>query len=364
MMPTSASAGDAAVHMVGTQHTLERALRQPDVWYGTPAARELADILVSWQNENGGWWKKYDPTRSRPATLPVPDTQDGPPGDTEGIWRPSSTIDNAATYSEMGILARVYAATGEAKYRESFLRGLHFLLVAQYPNGGWPQRYPLQDNYGREITYNDGAMISVMELLRDVGDGQGGFEFVTAEDRVRCQAAVAKGIECTLACQIRVGGKLTGWCQQYDAVTLEPAGARAYELPSIAGAESAEVALFLMELPNPDDRVRAAIEGVVEWFRKSAIAGKRVEVATGSQYEHGRDRVVVDDPGAPPIWARFYEIDTNRPFFCSRDGMKRESIAEISYERRNGYAWYGNWGAKVEAAYDKWKKRTGAEASK
>ena len=34
------------------------------------------------------------------------------------------------------------------------------------------------------------------------------------------------------------------------------------------------------------------------------------------------DKRMVMDPNAEPTWARFYEIDTNRPFFCNRDGIK------------------------------------------
>ena len=39
---------------------------------------------------------------------------------------------------------------------------------------------------------------------------------------------------------------------------------------------------------------------------------------------------------------RFYEIGTNRPFFCGRDGIKKYSLAEIENERRTGYSWYGD----------------------
>jgi PelA/Pel-15E family pectate lyase len=350
--------------MVGTDRVLGREMRRPEGWYGTKEARELADILVSWQNANGGWWKKYDPTRPRPAELPAPDEHDGPPGDTEGVWRPSSTFDNDATYMEMRILAKVYTAGGGEKYREAFMRGLGFVLEAQYPSGGWPQRFPLQDNYGRAITYNDGAMTNVMGLLRDIVDRRPDVAFVPEGERERCKAALAKGIDRTLALQVRVRGELTAWCQQYDPGTFVPAGARAYELPSLSACESAEIVMFLMELPDPDERVRAAVEGAVRWFRASAIEGKRVETKTGPEYEGGKDRVVVDDPGAPPIWARFYEIETNRPFFVGRDGVKRDSLAEVPYERRNGYGWYGSWGKKVEAAYVEWKKRVGAEASR
>ena len=55
----------------------------------------------------------------------------------------------------------------------------------------------------------------------------------------------------------------------------------------------------------------------------------------------GKDKVVVKDPNAPGLWARFYEIGTNRPIFCDRDGVAKHDLSEIGYERRNGYACYG-----------------------
>jgi PelA/Pel-15E family pectate lyase len=69
------------------------------------------------------------------------------------------------------------------------------------------------------------------------------------------------------------------------------------------------------------------------------------------------DRVVVKDPNAPPLWARFYEIENNRPFFSGRDGVKKYTMAEIEQERRRGYAWYGNWGGLVARDNAKWKEK-------
>ena len=61
---------------------------------------------------------------------------------------------------------------------------------------------------------------------------------------------------------------------------------------------------------------------------------------------------------AKPIWARYYEIGTNKPFFSDRDGVKKYTIAEIGYERRNGYAWYGDWPQQLlETDYPAWMKK-------
>lgn len=334
---------------------LDSALEKPVAWFATDEARVLGDNIASWQNANGGWWKTYDPNTTKPAALPEPAHNDGAPGDTEADWRRTSTIDNGATYSEIGLLGRIYDAQHREPHKTSFERGLKFLFDAQYPSGGWPQRFPLENNYGRHITFNDDAMVNVLRLMRDVADGK--FAFVDETTRRRAREAFDRGIDCILDCQIRTNGKMTAWCQQHDATTLAPIGARTFELPSISGNESAGIVLLLMELPDPNERVRASIEAAITWYDASKITGKRVEKVTGAAYENGQDRRLIDDPAAPPLWARFYDIETNKPFFASRDGVKRWDYAEISWERRNKYSWYGNWGSKALGAYQSWKDR-------
>ena len=43
----------------------------------------------------------------------------------------------------------------------------------------------------------------------------------------------------------------------------------------------------------------------------------------------GPDTKVIDDPAAPALWARFYDLETGKPFFCGRDGIKHDSLDQI-----------------------------------
>jgi PelA/Pel-15E family pectate lyase len=104
-----------------------------------------------------------------------------------------------------------------------------------------------------------------------------------------------------------------------------------------------------MSLEQPSAEVVRAVDAGAAWYEAVKLTGIRQEV-------RDRNKVIVRDPAAPPLWARFYEIDTNRPFFCGRDGVKKYDIAEIEAERRNGYAWYGTWGKNVADEYATWKK--------
>jgi len=88
------------------------------------------------------------------------------------------------------------------------------------------------------------------------------------------------------------------------------------------------------------------------WFQAAKLTGIR-------QTSRDGDKVIVPDPDAPPLWARFYEIGTNRPIFSGRDGVVKYDVSQIEHERRNGYAWYGGWGAEVLAEWPRWKKKHG-----
>jgi PelA/Pel-15E family pectate lyase len=347
---------------------LSKQVNQPDEWF-KGEGRKILDNVVSWQNANGGWWKAYDATKPRsdaPASSGSNAKKDGkaPASDNQEVWKRSSTFDNKATYTELRLLARGYRVTQDPKYREAFDRGLKFIFEAQYPNGGWPQRFPIGDDYGRHITYNDGAMTGVMNLLLDTASGKGDFAWVPTEQRERAKQAFDRGVQCVLDTQIEVNGKLTGWCQQHDAKTLAPTSARTYELPSIVSSETAEILRTLMRIENPSPEVKRAIHAGAAWLAASKMTGKRLVDKPDPSLPKGRDQVLVDDPSATePVWARFYDIETNRPFFCGRDGVKKWSLNEIDAERRAGYAWIRPFGEAALKDYAKWAAKHGEAAS-
>lgn len=247
------------------------------------------------------------------------------------------------------MLARAFRAAGDPRCQAAFLTGLGCILKAQYPNGGWPQYYPPGRDYGRHITFNDGAMMRLMDFVREVATA-GGYDFVEAARRQAARRSFDRGIQCILKCQVVVEGKRTVWCAQHDELDYRPRPARAYELASLSGAESAGVLRLLMSLDRPSPEVRRAIQAGAEWFEAAKLTGIRVEKVNG-------DRRVVPDLSAPPLWARFYEIDTGRPLFCGRDGVKKYALAEIERERRKGYDWYGEWGRPVAKDYAQWRGR-------
>jgi len=308
--------------------------RKPDGWYRGAEGKRIADNVLSWQSARGSWPKNLD-TTAKPFT-----------GDRARL---RGTFDNGATTDELRFLARAFGVAGDARCQQAFLKGLDHILEAQYPTGGWPQFHPPGKSYHRHITFNDGAMVRLMGLLREVA-ALADYAFVDAPRRGAARASFDRGIQCILKCQIRVNGRPTVWCAQHDEVDYRPRRGRSYELPSLSGAESVGILDLLMSLELPSPEVVRAVQAGAEWFESAKLTGIRQTVVNGN-------KVVVKDPTAPPLWARFYEIGSNRPIFSGRDGVKRHSIAEIEAERRNGYAWYGRWGDRVASAYAQWKAK-------
>jgi len=328
-------------------------LNQKAEWYGSAEAVRIADNLLLFQRGIGGWQKNVEMAKLLSAAEKADATDQKEQND--------ATIDNGATYTQMIYLARVFNATRQERFKEAFIKGLDYLLKAQYANGGWPQYYPRLTGYYKHITFNDDAMVGVMSLLREIARKQSAYVFVDDARRSRSEQAVSKGIECILKSQIIVSGKRTAWCAQHDEVTLAPADARAYEKISLSGGETVGIIRFLMTIDRPSPRVVEAIQSAIVWLEQVKLTGIKVVEKQDSSLPNGLDRVVVQDSQAEPLWARFYEIGTNRPIFCGRDGVIKYSLAEIEHERRTGYRWYVNSPAKLLIQdYPAWQKKWAA----
>ena len=111
-----------------------------------------------------------------------------------------------------------------------------------------------------------------------------------------------------------------------------------------------------MSLPHPSPEVVAAVKGAVKWFEAHEVKDIRVEKLHAGTPQ--RDARVVAAPGNV-LWARFYDLKTERPFFCDRDGVMKFDVSEIGYERRNGYSWYNDDGLEVLKRYEKWEEKYG-----
>jgi PelA/Pel-15E family pectate lyase len=326
--------------------TWNQAQRQNAKWFSTTEGAQVVENVLLYQAQSGGWPKNID--------IAAPLSEDAKRR-LANRRNETATIDNGATYTQLRFLARAFAATGDERVRDGFSKGLDYLFAAQYDNGGWPIFFPLRGGYEDHIHFNDNGVSGVLMLMNDVAKGDSPFEFVDAERRTRAAAAFDKGIDCILKCQVVVDGRRTAWCAQHDEFTLVPAAARKFEPVSLSGHESVGLVRCLMRVDSPSADIKAAVRDAVAWLESVKLTGIRVERVRTSE---GRDLAVKEDPAAPPIWARFYEIRTNRPIFTGRDGIVRYRFDEIERERRLGYAYYGDWPKPlIDKEYPAWAAR-------
>lgn len=319
-------------------------------WFTTEEAKQIAENVLLYQLDIGGWPKNVQmqhpiSEEQKQELLAKKKTNEG------------ATTDNGATIQEMLFLSKIFNQTKDDDYKKAFLKGLDYILEAQYENGGWPQYYPLRKGYYTHITYNDDSMVNILNILKELKDDTDYYSIKPSKETLeRIKTAFDKGINCILKTQYKQNGVLTSWCAQHDENTLLPAKARAYELPSLSGKESAKIVLLLMEIENPSPEVIKAVNSAVSWFDKVKITGLREE-RTYNEKGKVTNKIMIHDPEAKPLWARFMELDDNTPFFCDRDGIKKYALEDIGAERRNGYAWYTNEPKEVFKKYERWSKK-------
>lgn len=325
-------------------------------WFATSEAKTIAENVLLYQRNIGGWPKNIQ------MQTPLSEAEKQKLTDLKSDLH-DITTDNGATCQEMLFMSKMYAQTKDERYKESFLKGLNYLLEAQYDNGGWPQFFPLKKGYYTHITYNDNSMVNILVILKEISEETDYYSIKPSKEVIeKSKKAFDKGIDCILKTQYKQNGVLTGWCAQHDEFTLAPANARAFELASLSGFESAKIVLLLMSIEKPSVEIINSVKSANAWFEKTKITNleeKRVLNDAGKII----DKKMIPTVNAAPIWARFMDLETNEPFFCDRDGIRKKALDQIGPERRNGYAWYSDAPKEVLKKYPSRAVKNGIKVS-
>lgn len=315
----------------------------------------VAERMLIYQRQNGGWPQPGGNAINYKLTL------------SESLKAKlmaeksllDACIDDQATTREIKTLVASFKNTQNPDYLKAAENGIKYLLSAQNSAGGWGQFFPDTSSYRKHITYNDNAMIDVMWVLKYATEGTNDFESINKALLPQIRNAVEKGVNCILKTQYIQNGKLTAWCAQHDRATLLPAKARAFELASLSGSETVGICYFLMSVPNPSAAIKKSLDAAITWLESVKIVGIKTQDIADVSQKSGKDRVVISDPNST-LWARFYDLQTNKPFFTGRDSIPKSSLAEIENERRVGYAFYGAWPKKlIISDYPLWKEKWG-----
>ena len=130
-------------------------------------------IRSSLSDPDGGWSKHIGFTKG-PRQPGMQWTSQNEPGQPAHYV---ATFDNGSTTEEMYFRQRL--ARHQARGLQSGIhQGLKFIFAAQFPNGGWPQVYPLEGGYHDDITFNDDAMTHILRTAsRDIKANEPEFAF-------------------------------------------------------------------------------------------------------------------------------------------------------------------------------------------
>ena len=317
-------------------------------WYGSAEALKLADAVLSYQTPAGGWSKAIGYAAGPRTPGKQWTCNAGNP------WHYCGTLDNSSTTEQIKFLANIYLASKREDAKAGALRGIEWLLAAQFPNGGWPQVYPAEPGYHEAITLNDNAMLHALEVLLAMSKGDAPFTFLDAAIRQRGAAAFEKGIACLVACQVRVAGKPTVWCAQHDPLSLAPVAARLKEPPSLSGAESAEMLKFMMREVPLTPAVISTIRTGIAWLTEHRIQGLR-KIRTAA----GKTDYVPDASSTEIYWARFYDVQTGQPIFAgAQDGKIYASFHEMAQHNKVAYDYFTTKPADLAGKeFERWEKR-------
>ncbi len=294
------------------------------------AACAAADVLVRGQQASGGWNYHFDLAGEESIRRWY---------DTIGrnAWRleefqhyyGNATFDDSCTVDCARFLLRIYLEKRDTRYRKALDKAIDFILASQYSVGGWPQRFPLRDefhhhgqpDYTSFITFNDDVAAENILFLLMV--------WQTLRDR-RVLDPITRAMDCFVRAQQPL--PQPGWGLQHTVADLKPAGARTYEpraLVSHATAGNVSLMMDFYELTG-DEKFLRRLPEAIDWLDSirlnPLIDPKRrcptfVGVGTdrpmyihrrGSNVVNGRYSHNADPIGTIAHYSSFRAIDTVR----------------------------------------------------
>jgi len=268
-------------------------------------AKRLGNALIFGQHELGGWnffidfdprgieeW--YDQVASRYAV-----------GMEEfRFYSDNCTYDDNITQGATAYLLRLYMITLAPEYLGPLQKALNFMLISQYPNGAWPQRYPLtfdhvQDtlpDYTSMYTLNDDAMKTIIDVLLDAYIQLGDERYLESAKRGGDFFMISQGPEGQAA-----------WAEQFG-MDMQPCWARTHEPAAFFPREVVNTIATLEKLYlfTGDRRYLRPVPGGLEWLKKSQLR--------------------LNEDGTS-VLARYYEPGTNIPLNRTR----KKEVSEEGY---------------------------------
>lgn len=242
--------------------------------YYYEAARKAANAIIWGQSHEGGWNYMVDFAGDR--SLKQWYSTIGKNG-----WRleefqhyyGNATFDDDVTSDAARFLLRMYLEKLDPAYKPALEKAIGFILSSQYPNGGWPQRYPLKYDFQKQghrdyssfYTFNDDVIAENVNFLIQCYQTLGEERFLEP---------IRKGMYFYLLSQDSSGA----WAQQLDS-NMHIAGARTYEPAALLPSTTCENAFLLLKYYQytGDKKFIQAVPRAISWLERTALPEKQKE---------------------------------------------------------------------------------------
>ncbi|MFD0990081.1 pectate lyase [Mariniflexile jejuense] len=278
-------------------HVFIDAYRATKNEYYYKAAEKAARAIIWGQSHEGGWNYMIDFAGDR--SLKQWYNTIGKNG-----WRleefqhyyGNSTFDDDVTTDAARFLLRMYLEKMDPTYKPALDKALDFILKSQYPNGGWPQRYPLVKGYEKQgfpdytpfYTFNDDVIWENVNFLMQC-------YLVLGQERFL--EPIYKGMNFYKISQDTCGA----WGQQVD-MNMKVASARTYEPAAFLPSATCENALLLIKFYQltGDKQFLEGVAKAIKWLEDVKLPVDKIE--------------------GHRIHPTFVDVKTNKPIYVHRKG--------------------------------------------
>jgi hypothetical protein len=261
------------------------------------AAIAAADALVWGQLSPGGWYADINFLTESTWCYRH-----------EGVYDPpcfqTCTFDDDKSQSVIRFLMRMGDLFGEP-YAEAALYALEFVMNSQFPNGAWPQKYPLSGDYPNYYqdfyTFNDRAINDCIGLLILAYEKYGDKRYLKSAEMGGSFIIISQHDE-----------PQAGWSQQY-MWNMTPGWARPFEFPSVSSRVTSRNVKTLIDLYllTGNETYLEPIPAAIDWLNNSMV---------GENY-----------------WEKFYELGTNLPLYPLADYVTTHNYSELDDDRKESY---------------------------
>lgn len=248
----------------------------------------------------------------------------------------NATFDDLTTSDAAKFLLRIYLEKLDVKFKPALDKAVGFILKAQYPLGGWPQRYPLKYDYPHGYktdytpfyTFNDDATWGNLEFLMLCYATLGQEYFLDP---------IIRGMSFYLLTQ--QGNPQGGWGLQYNML-IEPDHARSFEPASLNTSQTRDHILKLIKFYQltGDRKFLSRIPDAIQWLESVKLPDSLTNAGARTH----------------PL---FVEIGTNKALWAHRRGNGVNTQRYwIDYSTENLYSYGDNTKIDIEQLKQAYKR--------